>query len=117
MAREITKAQQQAVARYEAANYDKVLLRMPKGKRDTIRAAAEAGGATLNGFIMAAVDAALSGEQIAIEQGGQGLQLDAEHLAKAQSAAEAAGEDPAAWLARAVNDTADRDRLVRMMKR
>ena len=40
MSREITPAQRAAVGRYESANYDKVLVRIPKGERDKIKAAA-----------------------------------------------------------------------------
>lgn len=116
MPREITKAQQQAVSRYESANYDKVLVRMPKGQREKIKQAAEAAGASLNGFIMIAIESALQGEGIAIDRPGS-VNLDAETLARAQAAAEAAGEDLQAWIARAIDDTASRDELLRAMKR
>ena len=56
MAREITPAQIKAVSKYEAANYDKVLLRMPKGERDKIKAHADKKGESLNGFINRAID-------------------------------------------------------------
>ena len=51
-----SKAQQKAVAKYENANYDKVLLRMPKGKKDEIKAAADSQGKSVNGFINEAID-------------------------------------------------------------
>ena len=55
MAKEITAAQRKAVSKYETANYDKVLLRMPKGDRDRIKAHADTVGESLNGYIMQAV--------------------------------------------------------------
>lgn len=55
MAREITPAQRKAVGKYEAANYDKVLVRMPKGEREEIKAAADAAGQSVNVYILEAV--------------------------------------------------------------
>jgi len=63
MAREITKAQREAVSRYEAKNYDKTLIRLPKGRLDVVRAAADREGISLNGWIARAIDAAL-GEEV-----------------------------------------------------
>lgn len=58
----ISKAQIKAVQKYEKANYDKTTLRMPKGKLDELREAADRESLSVNGWIMAAVDMALSGE-------------------------------------------------------
>lgn len=52
-----------AVQRYEAKAYDKVLLRMKKGQRDQIKAAADAAGESVNAYIMAAVSARMEQEQ------------------------------------------------------
>lgn len=46
-----TQAQMDATAKYEKNNYDKVLVRFPKGTSDRIRAT----GSSLNGFIVSAV--------------------------------------------------------------
>lgn len=51
-----SKAQQKAVNKYMAANYDRVNLTMPKGKRDTIKAHAQTTGESVNGFINRAID-------------------------------------------------------------
>lgn len=51
-----SKAQQKAVAKYENANYDKVLVRMPKGKKEIIKAHAENQGKSVNGFINEAIN-------------------------------------------------------------
>lgn len=55
MARDITPAQRRAVGRYEAANYDKVLVRLPKGEREQIKSAADAAGESLNAYIVGAI--------------------------------------------------------------
>lgn len=55
----VSKAQQQAVNRYVRKNYDKVLLTMPKGKKEAIKAYAAAHGETVNGFINRAINEAM----------------------------------------------------------
>ena len=51
----ISKAQQKAVAKYDAKAYDKTLLRLPKGRLDVVRAHAEANSESVNGFIGRAI--------------------------------------------------------------
>lgn len=46
-----TQAKMDYIARYEAENYDRVLIRLPKGTKDRITAL----GATVNGFTRRAV--------------------------------------------------------------
>jgi hypothetical protein len=46
-----TKAHIKATAKWEKANYDKVLLRLPKGTKERIQAQAE----SVNGYISAAL--------------------------------------------------------------
>lgn len=55
----ISKAQQRAVAKYDAKAYDKILLRLPKGKKEIVQAHAEAQGESVNGFIGRAIDEAM----------------------------------------------------------
>ena len=55
MARDITPAQRRAVGRYEAANYDKVLVRLPKGDREQIKSAADSAGESMNAYIVGAI--------------------------------------------------------------
>ena len=51
-----TKAQQKAVQKYVGNNYDRVVLTMPKGVRDEIKAAYKAADyKSMNAFIMDAV--------------------------------------------------------------
>lgn len=51
-----TKAQQRAVNKYMAANYDRINLTLPKGKKDVIKAHVAAHGESVNGFINRAID-------------------------------------------------------------
>ncbi len=52
----IRESQRKAVAKYNAANYDRVELRLPKGKKGPVQAHAEAQGESLNAFINRAID-------------------------------------------------------------
>ena len=58
----VSKAQQKAVHKYVKANYDRVELTFPKGKKDVIKAHAEAQGESVNGFINRAIDEAMERE-------------------------------------------------------
>lgn len=51
-----SKAQQKAVNKYIKENYDVFQTRMPKGKKDIIKAHAESKGESVNSFINRAVD-------------------------------------------------------------
>ena len=51
----VSKAQIKATTKYETANYDKVLLRLPKGQKDKIKTHAEKRGESINGFVGRAI--------------------------------------------------------------
>lgn len=51
----ISEAQRKAVAKYNAANYDRVELRLKKGQKDIIKAHAESRGESLNNFVNRAI--------------------------------------------------------------
>ena len=55
----VSKAQQKAVAKYMAANYDEIKVRAPKGKKEEIKAHAESLGESVNAFINRAIDEAI----------------------------------------------------------
>ena len=44
----ITEAQKRAVAKYNAANYDRIEIKVPKGQKSTVEAAAKAAGESVN---------------------------------------------------------------------
>lgn len=54
--KKISEAQRRAVAKYNAANYDRVELRLEKGQKAVAKAHAEAQGESLNGFINRAIN-------------------------------------------------------------
>jgi len=58
----VSKAQKAATAKYEAKAYDKVLLRLPKGKKEVIQTHAKAKGETVNGFVTRAINETLERE-------------------------------------------------------
>lgn len=45
----------ESIKRYEDKAYDKVLVRMPKGQKEAIKAHAEARGESVNGFVNRAI--------------------------------------------------------------
>ena len=51
----ISDSQRKAVAKYNAANYDRIELRVDKGRKDIIKAHAENRGESVNGFINRAI--------------------------------------------------------------
>lgn len=59
----VSKAQQKATAKYENANYDKFLVRVPKGKKPEIQAAADKQGESLNAYVIGAVEQRMQSEQ------------------------------------------------------
>ena len=52
----VPKSNQRAVNKYVKNNYDRVNLTVPKGKKEKIKAHAEAQGESVNGFINRAID-------------------------------------------------------------
>lgn len=55
----ISESQRKAVAKYNAANYDRIELRVDKGRKDIIKAHAECRGESVNGFINRAIEEAM----------------------------------------------------------
>ena len=65
----VSKAQQRAVAKYMAANYDEIKLRVPKGDKDRIKAHADTRGESVNGFIFRAIRAQMQRDAEETERG------------------------------------------------
>ena len=61
----VSKEQIKATSKYESKNYDKILLRLPKGKRELVRVAAGRTGESLNGYITKAIDERMRKEESA----------------------------------------------------
>lgn len=58
----VSKAQQKAVAKYMAENYDEIKVRVFKGRKDEIKAHAEKNGESVNAFINRAIDETIERE-------------------------------------------------------
>lgn len=109
--RKNSEARIRANNKYNEKAYDRINIAVPKGRKDIIKAHAEARGESVNGFIGRAIDAALSGSTA--QPGG----LTPEALAEARKSAEAAGETVEAFVERAITTQAKRDKLTRGLAR
>lgn len=47
----ITEAQKRAVAKYNAANYDRIEVKVPKGRKQAVEAHARERGESVNGLV------------------------------------------------------------------
>lgn len=114
----VSKAQKSATAKYESKAYDKVLVRMPKGRKDEIQTFAAQTGESVNGFINRAIGEAMgeSPQQPAGASQGEGAILTPAALKTAQEAAQRAGETVPAFVSRAVDIQAKRDEIMQGLK-
>ena len=60
-----TEARKEGNRKWDTANLDRVSVAMPKGKKDIIKAHAEARSESVNGFINRAIDEAIERDGIA----------------------------------------------------
>ena len=109
----VSKSQQKAVHKYVKANYDRMELTVPKGRKDTIKARADAQGQSVNAYINAAIEGRMAQEDTG-EAGG--ISLPPSTIKAAQEAAEAEGEAVPVFIARAVETQAQRDKAGRKLK-
>lgn len=108
----------ESIKRYEDKAYDKVLVRMPKGRKDEIQTFAAQTGESVNGFINRAIGEAMgeSPQQPAGAPQGDGAILTPAELKTAQEAAQRAGETVPAFVGRAVETQAQRDKVMQAMR-
>ena len=60
-----TEARKEGNRKWDTANLDRVSVAMPKGKKDIIKAHAEARSESVNGFINRAIDEAIERDESA----------------------------------------------------
>ena len=60
-----TEARKEVNRKWDTANLDRVSVAMPKGKKDIIKAHAEARSESVNGFINRAIDEAIERDESA----------------------------------------------------
>ena len=113
----VSKAQQKAQNKWIAKAYDRINLTVPKGKKDTIQAHAEAQGESVNGFINRAIDHQISydrdkgpSEALQGPLGAGVVSLHSEAYACAVAASTASDEDLTDFVSRAVETQAQRDK-------
>lgn len=64
----VSKAQQKAVQKYVKDKYDRVVLTMPKGKKDAIKERADSMELSVNAFINLAIDSVMEQDTPATEE-------------------------------------------------
>ena len=104
----VSKAQQKAVNKYMAANYDRINLTIPKGQRDIIKAHADSQGESTNAFIGRAITETMERDTGGSQEAAVSLPLEA--IKTAQEAAKAAGEDLPQFVTRAIESRAALDK-------
>ena len=52
----VSESQLRATAKYNLENYDRIELRLPKGKKDIVKKHAKKQGESLNAFVNRAID-------------------------------------------------------------
>ena len=85
-----------------------IALTVEKGRKDVIKAFADAQGESVNGFINRAVNAAMSGEQAAGDHAPAPL-VTPERFVKISEHIKRTGETPEEFVDRAIEDTIARD--------
>lgn len=108
----------ESIKRYEDKAYDKVLVRMPKGRKEEIQAFAAQTGESVNGFINRIIGEAMgeSPQKPAGAPQGDGAILTPAALKTAQEAAQRAGETVPAFVSRSVETQAQRDKVMQAMR-
>lgn len=119
--RKYTEAQKRSAKKWDAANLDRISVAAPKGRKDAVKAHAEARGESVNGFINRAIDETMERDLLPPDSAperpemGGGIHLPPETLKTAQSAAEAARESLPDFVSRAVENQAQRDKIARKL--
>ena len=112
----VSKAQKIATAKFDAQNYDKILLRLRKGKKQKVETAAKAAGQSVNGFINLAIDKSMSDSSdtptsVPATVEGVAVKLSDEIIKSAQRGAELAGESVSDFISRSIAEQIKRDKI------
>lgn len=113
----VSEAQKKSAQKWDAANLDRVSIAMPKGMKDTVKAAAAVAGESMNQYIIGATEQRINGlQQPAGAPQGMGAILTPAALKVAQEAAQRAGETVPAFVSRAVDIQSKRDKIMQGLK-
>ena len=114
----VSEAQKKSAQKWDAANLDRVSIAMPKGMKDTVKAAAAVAGESMNQYIIGATEQRISGKspQNAAESNGSlSAILTPDALKIAQEAAQRAGEGIPEFVSRAVTNQNQRDKMALLL--
>lgn len=109
----VTEAKKASNRRWDAENMAYQTVKVSAAMLEEFRQAVKDRGDRVNTVLRQAMERYTAGEA----PQGCNVTMPPETLQKARDAAEAAGEELGAWIVRAVNDTAERDRIARLLKR
>lgn len=113
----VSEAQKKSAQKWDAANLDRVSIAMPKGMKDMVKAAAAVAGESMNQYIICATEQRINSlQQPAGAPQGMGAILTPAALKTAQEAAQRAGETVPAFVGRAIETQAQRDKVIQAMK-
>lgn len=115
----VSEAQKKSAQKWDAANLDRVSIAMPKGMKDTVKAAAAVSGESMNQYIIGAVDQRMGGkgsQNTAEMHGSSSAILAPDALKIAQEAAQRAGEDIPTFVTRAVTNQNQRDKVAMSLR-
>lgn len=118
----VSKAQQKATNKYKKANYDRMELIVPKGRKDAIKAHAEARGESVNGFIGRAIHETMERDGAggpqeaagahAADPAGKECILPLDTLRAVQEAAQAAGQTVHSYILQAITERLEHESAV-----
>ena len=109
----VSESRKKANQKWDAANLDRVSIAMPKGMKDTVKAAATVAGESMNQYIISATEQRINGSQ---QPTGAQQVITTTALIAAQEAAQRAGETIPAFVSRAVETQAQRDKVMQAMR-
>lgn len=107
----VSEAQKKSAQKWDAANLDRVSIAMPKGMKDTVKAAAAAAGESMNQYIIGATERRIRTQECAGALESSDTVLTPDALKTAQEAARRAGENVQTFVSRAVVNQSQRDKL------
>ncbi len=112
-----SKAQQRATNKYIKANYDRMEIVVPKGRKAEIKAHATDNSESVNGFVNRAISETMERDMSRQPVGAPvkaanplASIINPDTLRAAQAAAKATGEDMPAFMARSIDWTVQRDK-------
>ena len=96
----VSRAQREATARYEAKAYDKILIRLKRGRKAEIEERAATAGESVNAYVIKAIESRMSAPALALDLSSS----DGPTLAAITAAAQREGMSVNEWILDAIRD-------------